>query len=279
MSEAAQTCHAAGETIIQITRGHEVLNRIDCADRDGFSHGGKSIHFCPEMDGVAQLALGDLAKPVVGLAENERQSFGAHGVAIAFENRIANAFLFQHDVSRFDGQMRAYGEADQIVGVGHGIGFVEIVDAPDEAAFRIAPGAEILDVQVAYREQLRTLGEFGTDLGPELRPAVVGGAQKREDRSLHVAVLRVQISLDDVGAMAEPVFKVAGSLTDVHSGKDSEEGNASQRRGGRTRGPEGAIASLTWTSTRNPIWRVNTDCIPHLHACRTLEGSLLLVCA
>ncbi len=55
----------------------------------------------------------------------------------------------------FGSQVRAYGEANQIVGVGHRVGFVKIVDTPDEAAFDVAPGAEILDMQIAHSQHLR----------------------------------------------------------------------------------------------------------------------------
>ena len=72
----------------------------------------------------------------------------------------------------FDGQMGADRQADEIVGVGHGMGFVEIVDAPDEAALDVAPGAEILDMQVADGQHVRGLGKIGTDLRPDLRPAI-----------------------------------------------------------------------------------------------------------
>ena len=140
----------------------------------------------------------------------------------------------------FDGEMRADGQANEIVGVGHGIGFVEIVDAPDEAALDVAPGAEIFDVKIADGEHLRGFSQVGADLRPDLRPAIVGGAKKGKDSSLHVGVLEVEILLDRWVRCAEPVFKLAGGFDDVHSaGNDSGAGLGSQRE---RAGYEGLVA-------------------------------------
>jgi hypothetical protein len=100
--------------------------------------------------------------------------------------------------------------------------FVEIVDAPDQAALDVAPGAKILDMQVAYGQHARSFGEFGTDLGPYLRPAVVGGPQERKNLGLHVLVLDAEVGLHDVRVVAEPVFKLPRGFDDVHGeGHDS----------------------------------------------------------
>ena len=130
----------------------------------------------------------------------------------------------------FGRQVSAHRQADEIVGVRHGMSFVEVVDAPDQTSFDVAPGAEILYVQVAHRQHVRPLGKIGTHLRPDLRPAVVGGSQKGKDRRLHVGVLEAQIFLDQIGAMAEPLFKLAGRFDDVHSARnDSGAEDGSQR--------------------------------------------------
>ena len=48
-----------------------------------------------------------------------------------------------------DGQVRAGGQAHEIDGVREAPDFVEIIDAPNQAAFDVAPGAEVFDVQIA----------------------------------------------------------------------------------------------------------------------------------
>ena len=73
-----------------------------------------------------------------------------------------------------DGNVRAGSQADQVVGVRQPPGLVEIVDAPDQAAFGIAPRPEILDVQIAHAEHYRGGRQIAADFRPDLRPAIVG---------------------------------------------------------------------------------------------------------
>ena len=57
---------------------------------------------------------------------------------------------------------------------------VEIVAAPNEAAFGVAPSAEILDVQVADGEQARGFVQVGADFRPQLHPAIKRRAEELE---------------------------------------------------------------------------------------------------
>lgn len=124
--------------------------------------------------------------------------------------------------------MSADGKADQVDGIGHGPGFVEIVDTPDEAALDVAPGAEVFYVEIADGEDLRSVGEIGTDLRPDLRPAVVGGAEEHEDIRLHVRVFEAEVFGIDAGALGQPGFELAGGFDYVHAGNDSGGRNGSQ---------------------------------------------------
>ena len=115
-----------------------------------------------------------------------------------------------------DGEMRAGGQAHQIDGVGHAADFVEVVHAPDEPAFDVAPGAEILHVQIAHREQLGSIGAFRADLRIQLRPAIECGAEEREDRFPHQPVLERQIFRHDFQLMRQPLFVGRRRFTKVH---------------------------------------------------------------
>ena len=78
-----------------------------------------------------------------------------------------------------DRQVSAGGEADEIEGVGCRKGFVEIVHAPDQAAFCVAPGAEVFDVQIADAEDD---GSFCELLGRLRASAGASGKTWRERR-------------------------------------------------------------------------------------------------
>src|SRR3569832_2546344 len=85
----------------------------------------------------------------------------ADDVRVALEN-FRNRFLaVERQRAGVDGDEDARREPDQIVGVGQMAGLVEIVDAPGKPSLAVAPGAEILDKEVANRQRLRRLREIG----------------------------------------------------------------------------------------------------------------------
>ena len=136
-------------------------------------------------------------------------------------------------MSGFRREMRAYGEADKIVGVSERIGFVKIVHAPDEPTFDVAPGAEIFDVQIAHGEHAGCFGKIGANLRPDLGPSIVRGAKKRKHRLLHSGVFQLEISFDDQSALGEPVLKLTGGFDNVHRANDNDAmGRKSTREAG-----------------------------------------------
>ena len=221
VAEAAESGNAMDKAVRNSGRGHEMFDGVDGADGDCSLERREGVHFLPEADGVAEFPFGDGAQPRMMLAQNERKSFGLEAGLIALENCTADIFALQREFAAIDGKVGADGEADQIDRVRHGPCFVEIVDAPDEAALDVAPGAEVLDVQIADGENFRGLGELGTNLRPKLRPAVVSGAEEREEFFLHASVFEAKISLFEVSSLAEPGLKVAGGFDDVHAGNNS----------------------------------------------------------
>jgi hypothetical protein len=102
----------------------------------------------------------------------------------------------------------AGGEAHEVQRVRHQGGLIEVVDAPDQPALDIAPGAEVLQMQVADGQDFRCGFQLGADLQHRLGPAPVGGAQEGERAFLHLAVLRAQVGADEVAAelRGEPVL-------------------------------------------------------------------------
>ena len=77
--------------------------------------------------------------------------------------------------------------------------FVEIVNAPDQASLGVAPGAEVLDVQIADGQTARPIGDGPAEHRPALNPPVEGGAQEHERTLAHPFVLLPQIGSDDRG--------------------------------------------------------------------------------
>ena len=111
-------------------------------------------HFFPESDGIAKFIERQQAQPAVMLGKNERPAAPGQGIAIALLDDARGFLAGEGEVLFLDGQIGAGKEANQIHGIGGGPGFIEIIDAPDEPAFEVAPGAEIFDVQIADGEDL-----------------------------------------------------------------------------------------------------------------------------
>ena len=97
-----------------------------------------------------------------------------------------------------------------------GEGFVEVVDSPDEAAFGVAPGAEVLDVEIADAEDGWSLGEFLASFRPVLKPAIEGGAEEGERILRHERMFERDVLADDGEALGKPLLEVRGGLKDVH---------------------------------------------------------------
>lgn len=114
------------------------------------------------------------------LAPHESATLFLDAFVIALKHGAADIFAFEGQVAGFNREMGANGEPHQIDGVSHRPGFVEVVDAPNQAALDVTPCPEVLNMKIAYRENAWSPRQFGTDLGPELRPAVVGGTKERK---------------------------------------------------------------------------------------------------
>ena len=133
--------------------GSGIIRRSAFSALDGmrpFSVGSASI-FSQNSSGIFQPFDRGFAKGGVMLGQHERHAAAFEAPAIAFENRFRS--LLRRDVQMIggDGQMSAGGQANQVDRVGQPADFVEIVDAPDQPAFDVAPGAEVFDVQIADR--------------------------------------------------------------------------------------------------------------------------------
>lgn len=174
------------------------------------------------MYGVAQLTFCDKAQPLMLLAQHEGATSFAQAFVITTEQSVADIFSFEGKTSDVDSEMSTNGETHQIDGVGHRPRFVKVIHSPDEPAFDITPGAEVLDMKITHGENMRRPGEIRTDLRPELRPPVVGGAKERKDLRLHAGVLKTKVFLIDMSALGQPLFEIACGFDDVHAGNDSD---------------------------------------------------------
>src|SRR5277367_284250 len=114
------------------------------------------------------------------------------------------------------GKDHAGSQTNQINGERLNGSFVKIVDAPNEPAFDITPGAEVLHVQVADGEDGWSVGGHGADFRPNLDPAIKSGPKERKCRPGHLLMLQAKIFLHQRNMLAKPFLETAGGLDDVH---------------------------------------------------------------
>src|SRR5262245_66643966 len=77
-------------------------------------------------------------------------SAGLQAVTIALKQKSASISRACAEMAFLGCEVNAGCQANQIVCVRQRIGFVEVIDTPNQPSFRIAPGSEILDVKVSY---------------------------------------------------------------------------------------------------------------------------------
>src|SRR5260370_41998826 len=93
---------------------------------------------------------------------------------------------------------------------------VDVVNAPCQPSFRVAPRSEAVDVKVSDGEYFRSAAQIATDLGPQLGPAVKSAAKKRVKILFHAGVFVPYLRLHERRARPHPVFVAFSRLQNIH---------------------------------------------------------------
>src|SRR5262249_12387030 len=104
-------------------------------------------------------------------------------------------------------QQRACRESEEFERIWNIRTLVKIVDAPNQSALGIPPGAVLLDVLVAHRKHLRRSCEFRAYRLDLSGPAKKGRTQKHEGTLLHALVFVGEGRLDDLALFLQPGFE------------------------------------------------------------------------
>jgi len=179
------------------------------------------LHLGPEGGRVAQLAGGQPPQPAVLFFQHEGASAGLDGVAVPGQDRVARRAPPQVEAVGRDGQVRAGRQAHQVLRPGERRRLVEVVDPPDEPPVAVAPGAEVLEVQIADGDDRRRAGHVAELLGPgppQLAPPIKGGPHEEEGPLAHPLVLEAQVGAHQRDEAAKPLFVAArGPANVLHS--------------------------------------------------------------
>src|SRR4029079_8782368 len=140
------------------------------------------IALCPERH---------FAKMRVAFFEDEWLAASLEEFGIAFEHRSCSASGISSESIFALGEDRARHKPHEVCRVGHAGDLIEIIDAPDQPPFFVAPSAKIFDMQVPNRHRSRSLDQIGACLPPERPPPVECRAQESEERARHLAVFEL----------------------------------------------------------------------------------------
>src|SRR5579862_2926134 len=113
------------------------------------------LHLFPEVNRIAQFREGNGAEKIILFFEYKGRSARFQCLNITLPDQFTGVPRTQAKMLRAGGKMCACSQPQQIQDVGLRIGFVEIVDAPDQTSFSIPPGSKILDVKIAYTQHPR----------------------------------------------------------------------------------------------------------------------------
>jgi hypothetical protein len=177
---------------------------------------GQAVELLPEPHRIAQLAERDVPQPAVLLGEHEGLTTRRERLLVPSQDRAARRLATDGKVVALRREVGAGRKSDEIVGPGQRKCFVEVVHAPDKAAFLIPPRPEVLHVQISDRQHHGGTGQVGTRIRPDLHPAVEGGAKEREWAGRHKLVLLPDIGANQFQLLAKPTLVATGRFLDVH---------------------------------------------------------------
>src|SRR5262245_18518019 len=116
----------------------------------------------------------------MALLENEWNPTRFERIAITGQNGAASPSELDVESPGCTRDLRARGQAHEVVRVRQFVRLVEVVDSPTQPAIGVAPGAKVLDVEIAHGQHARRVRILRTSLRPESRPAVIRAAKERK---------------------------------------------------------------------------------------------------
>src|ERR1700675_1508327 len=146
------------------------------------------------------------------LSKNKWATSDFQRLLISLQNGTATFFKSDCQLFRVDNNLYTGRQAHQIICIRQRIRFVEIIDTPGQPTLAAAPSSKAADMQISYRQYLRSITQTGASLRPKLGPPVERPAEKEKRAFSHLLVLQSQASFDDGCTTAHPIFVALGRL-------------------------------------------------------------------
>jgi hypothetical protein len=118
---------------------------------------GQGGHFPPKLRRYIQAIKRDFPQPLMFLFQYKGLSAITEAGTVSVQNDLGNISQADLDFPFRGIKDRTDAQSHQIIGIRQGASFIEIVDAPGQAAKSVPPRAEACDVQIANRQHGRRL--------------------------------------------------------------------------------------------------------------------------
>ncbi|MGA8731576.1 MAG: hypothetical protein WB608_22650, partial [Terracidiphilus sp.] len=135
----------------------------------------------------------ELTELLLSFSKNDRLAAFTEALQISIENSVTSIFQLDRKPFSINHDLYAGCQADEIVGVGQGIGFVEIIDAPTKTALDISPSAEAVYMEITDCQNFRRMAEIGAYAGPQLSPPVECASEKSKRTFSHLFMLQSKV--------------------------------------------------------------------------------------
>src|SRR5262245_20110082 len=114
----------------------------------GYGRGAKPTELVPIPGGIAQIARYEFTQPTMALGQDEWLASFLHSFLVSREDCFARCVGIARQTVLLDCQAGADRQPHQVARVWDDAGFIKVVHTPDQTAFPVTPGAEVIHVQV-----------------------------------------------------------------------------------------------------------------------------------
>lgn len=150
--------------------------------------------------------------------EKNRRTSALHAILVARYQELGDLLQWRFDLRGLGGQNDARREPNQVICKGHLTRFIKVVHPPGQPFPRITPDAKIFDVQISNHQQhiVLSLAKLRTLFAPSLQPPIERRAKKRKCPASHLAMLSLESSALQIGALRQPRLIGSAGLNDIH---------------------------------------------------------------
>src|SRR5262249_20141276 len=147
-------------------------------------------------------------QPWMPLGQYKRSATRLQPLHVACQDGVIAVPGPDEKVLNQDGEPHAHRQSHKIVCVREWVCLIKIVDPPNQAAFGVAPRAEVFHMQLPNCPQDRRCGHICTGFTPHLHPSIKCCPEEGKAASFHERVLQTKVCRHKWDLSSQPCFVV-----------------------------------------------------------------------